>query len=109
MTGFFVRLNMGFLKEIVALLTYQKFLEFFGIGLKIDNLLFCNQNRGKFQNEGGEMNDNLLWLMNWYAQQCDGDWEHENGIKIGTLDNPGWYIKIMLGGTELEANFLKNA
>ncbi|MFE2849501.1 Imm53 family immunity protein, partial [Streptomyces scopuliridis] len=32
----------------------------------------------------------LDWLQNWYTQQCDGDWEHEWGVKIATLDNPGW-------------------
>jgi hypothetical protein len=46
-------------------------------------------------------NDNLIWLLNWYHNQCDGDWEHENGIKIGTTDNPGWFLKISLRDTEL--------
>ncbi|MFE1798632.1 immunity 53 family protein [Streptomyces sp. NPDC059517] len=45
----------------------------------------------------------LDWLQNWYAQQCDGDWEHEWGVKIGTLDNPGWTVSIDLEGTGLEA------
>lgn len=31
-----------------------------------------------------------------FNQQCDGDWEHEYGIKIETLDNPGWNVKIDL-------------
>lgn len=44
----------------------------------------------------------LDWLQNWYAQQCDGDWEHEWGVKIGTLDNPGWTIEIDLEETDLE-------
>ncbi|GHB54781.1 hypothetical protein GCM10010331_48120 [Streptomyces xanthochromogenes] len=29
-------------------------------------------------------------LQSWYSAQCNGDWEHEWGIKIDTLDNPGW-------------------
>lgn len=41
-------------------------------------------------------------LQNWYIQQCDGDWEHEFGIKIDTLDNPGWSVSIDLIGTNLE-------
>lgn len=41
-------------------------------------------------------------LQDWYAQQCDGDWEHEFGIKIDTLDNPGWSVFIDLVGTSLE-------
>ncbi|MFD9196625.1 MULTISPECIES: immunity 53 family protein [Streptomyces] len=44
----------------------------------------------------------LDWLQNWYTQQCDGDWEHEWGVKIATLDNPGWTIEIDLAETDLE-------
>ena len=41
------------------------------------------------------MNDNnLIWLLSWYHSQCDGDWEHGNGVKIGTIDNPGWFFKV---------------
>ena len=46
--------------------------------------------------------DILTWLQNWYSQQCDGDWEHQYGISIDTLDNPGWVIRIDLLSTELE-------
>jgi hypothetical protein len=45
--------------------------------------------------------DPLARLQQWYADQCDGDWEHREGIEIGTLDNPGWSVRISLGGTEL--------
>ena len=48
------------------------------------------------------MNDIFGWLQNWYQSQCDGEWEHEFGIKIETLDNPGWIITIDLKYTELE-------
>lgn len=40
-------------------------------------------------------------LQDWYYSKCDGDWEHEFGIKIDTLDNPGWSISIDLKFTEL--------
>ncbi len=46
--------------------------------------------------------DDLHWLMQWYLDQCDGDWEHSFGIDIGTLDNPGWRLKIDLRNTALE-------
>lgn len=46
--------------------------------------------------------DNLSWLLKWYSSQCDGDWEHGNGVQIGTVDNPGWYLKICLEDTELQ-------
>ena len=41
-------------------------------------------------------------LERWYEAQCDGDWEHEFGIRISTLDNPGWAVDIPLEGTPLE-------
>jgi len=43
----------------------------------------------------------LTDLMQWYASQCDGDWEHSFGVKIDTLDNPGWRLEIDLVETEL--------
>ena len=47
--------------------------------------------------------DELLeWLQRWYESHCDGDWEHSWGIKVETLDNPGWYLTINLEGTALE-------
>jgi hypothetical protein len=45
--------------------------------------------------------DPFLWLQNWYADHCNGDWEHGSGIQIGTIDNPGWRVKINLYETEL--------
>jgi hypothetical protein len=49
------------------------------------------------------MGDELItWLQNWYAAQCDGDWEHSYGVQIETLDNPGWYVVISLADTPLE-------
>jgi hypothetical protein len=44
----------------------------------------------------------LGWLFEWFKKQCDGDWEHGNGISIGTLDNPGWFIKISLHETDVQ-------
>ena len=41
----------------------------------------------------------LEWLMEWYRSNCDGDWEHQHGIRIGTLDNPGWYLEVDLENT----------
>ena len=35
-------------------------------------------------------------LQRWYLAQCDGEWEHSYGVEIGTLDNPGWILKIDL-------------
>jgi hypothetical protein len=32
---------------------------------------------------------------------CDDDWEHDHGVTIETVDNPGWIVRIDLEGTEL--------
>lgn len=40
-------------------------------------------------------------LQAWYLAQCDGDWERRHGIRIGTLDTPGWRVTIDLAGTPL--------
>lgn len=48
-------------------------------------------------------NQNVLkWLQEWYQQYCDGDWEHNETIKIHTIDNPGWRLTIDLEGTVCE-------
>ena len=47
------------------------------------------------------MPEDLAWLQDWYIAQCDGHWEHECGIHISTLDNPGWRIEIDLAETEM--------
>ncbi|MBA3722215.1 MAG: immunity 53 family protein [Parachlamydiaceae bacterium] len=48
------------------------------------------------------INNNFEWLLQWYNKQCDGDWEHGNGIEIGTIDNPGWYLRVNIDETELQ-------
>ena len=45
--------------------------------------------------------ENLTWLMQWYLAECNDDWEHSYGVKIDTLDNPGWTLKIDLRETGL--------
>lgn len=42
-------------------------------------------------------------LEHWYASRCDGDWEHQCGIKIDTIDNPGWSVEVDLRSTPLAA------
>ena len=41
-------------------------------------------------------------LQKWYKNQCNGDWEHDFGITIETLDNPGWLLTIDLQLTSLQ-------
>ncbi len=42
------------------------------------------------------------YMKEWYKKNCDGDWEHQYGIKINTVDNPGWEVRIDLAFTGLE-------
>jgi hypothetical protein len=52
------------------------------------------------QNSGSK--DSLNWLVEWFASHCDGEWEHQEGVVIENLDNPGWSLKISLRETALE-------
>jgi hypothetical protein len=49
----------------------------------------------------GKARSVLSELQHWYSRQTDGDWENSSGVEIGTLDNPGWFVRINLEGTEL--------
>ncbi|WP_420411532.1 Imm53 family immunity protein [Roseibium sp.] len=35
-------------------------------------------------------------MEEWFSDQLNGDWEHQGGINITTLDNPGWLIEVDL-------------
>ena len=41
-------------------------------------------------------------IQKWYHSQCNEDWEHGLGVRVETLDNPGWSVKINIEDTELE-------
>jgi Immunity protein 53 len=43
--------------------------------------------------------DVLTELQEWYLEQCNDEWEHDYGVTIGTLDNPGWTVRIDLADT----------
>jgi hypothetical protein len=49
----------------------------------------------------------LSELERWYAGQCNGEWEHGSGVRIDTLDNPGWRVRISLRDTKKESSGLK--
>lgn len=52
-------------------------------------------------NDEENQGDVLVLLQRWYSEQCDGDWEHSYGVRIDTLDNPGWILTVDLDETEL--------
>lgn len=47
------------------------------------------------------------FILGWYADQCDGEWEHEFGIKIETIDNPGWSVRVDLVDTDVYGRSLE--
>jgi hypothetical protein len=47
------------------------------------------------------MGNTLQELQAWYRRQCNGDWEHQYGIRVETLDNPGWEVVVDLVDTQL--------
>ncbi|WP_349985626.1 immunity 53 family protein [Stenotrophomonas sp. WHRI 8082] len=52
------------------------------------------------------MDTAISLLQKWYARHCDEDWEHSYGIKIDTLDNPGWILTVDLDDTEFSERLL---
>jgi hypothetical protein len=46
--------------------------------------------------------NNFDKICSWYEKQCDGNWEHDYGLSIESMDNPGWAVKIQLNETELD-------
>lgn len=52
--------------------------------------------------------NNIEQLQAWYGNHCDGDWEHQYGISIENLDNPGWSFKVELNKTNLEHKVFSN-
>lgn len=51
------------------------------------------------------MESTITWLQEWYRAQCDGRWEHDHGISIESLDNPGWRLRVDLEGTRPTATY----
>lgn len=45
-------------------------------------------------------------IQRWYLSKCNGDWEHTYGVRVETLDNPGWHVSIDLAGTNFEGKGL---
>lgn len=43
--------------------------------------------------------NDLEWLDDWYQSQCNGEWEHQQGVRLKSLENPGWQLTIKLAGT----------
>jgi hypothetical protein len=43
----------------------------------------------------------LQAIQAWFQEQCNGEWEHSEGIRIESCDNPGWWVRIGLKGTRL--------
>lgn len=44
----------------------------------------------------------IVRLQDWYAGNCDGEWEHASGVRIQTTPGSTWSIVINLQDTKLE-------
>jgi hypothetical protein len=49
----------------------------------------------------------LDWIQNWFIDNCDGEWEHGEGIQIVTIDKPGWEVEIDISKTSVANLHLK--
>lgn len=47
--------------------------------------------------------DIIQRFQDWYSHNCEGERETVEGIRIYTVDNPGWSITINLIATNLES------
>ncbi|MFT4639202.1 MAG: hypothetical protein ACI8T1_002526 [Verrucomicrobiales bacterium] len=41
-------------------------------------------------------------VIKWYESHCNDEWEHQYGVKLETLDNPGWILTVDLIHTDLQ-------
>lgn len=41
-------------------------------------------------------------MGDWYVRQCNHEWAQTHGMKISTLDYPGWAVEIDLNQTDVE-------
>ena len=41
-------------------------------------------------------------IIEWYQTHCNDVWEHQNGVRLETLDNPGWLLTVDLIHTDLQ-------
>lgn len=48
-----------------------------------------------------QLHDSLQLITNWWRSQCDGNWEHEYGMSIGTMDDPGWIVHVDFSFTNI--------
>ena len=46
--------------------------------------------------------DALTWLQDWFADNCDGDWEGQWNVQLTSTDDPGWFLSIPVQDTILE-------
>lgn len=51
--------------------------------------------------------DALTWLQDWFADNCDGEWEGLWNVQLTSTDDPGWFLSIPVQDTILEARPFK--
>jgi hypothetical protein len=53
------------------------------------------------------MESGISLLERWYGDRCNGDWEHQWGVKLESQDNPGWRLTIDLNETRAAGRTLE--
>jgi len=43
----------------------------------------------------------LDWIQDWFKNNCDGEWEHNEIIQITNIKNPGWEVEIDISKTSV--------
>jgi hypothetical protein len=53
------------------------------------------------------MESGISLLERWYGDRCNGDWEHQWGVKLESQDNPGWRLTVDLNETRAAGRTLE--
>ena len=70
--------------------------------LSLDREMLRDKVPRKLRGQKGAEMDPLSRLCAWYEGQPHEDWHEDHGVKISTVDNPGWRVLIDIEHTTLE-------
>ena len=89
-------------------MNFPEILSSFRHWVENENHFSSSETINKILKEPESLNIRLLFLINWFYQQCDEDWEHSFGVSIWTIEKPGWHVFISVEETELEDKQFQN-
>lgn len=53
--------------------------------------------------DGDLFNSAFARLEEWYASMCNDSWEHQYGVRITNIDNPGWSLEVDIADSYLSS------